>query len=265
MVTKCSRRSNLINARSVAVFVAATMMISSTTSVSAFLAPQATKKYGVVTATPTITRAITITTTSPSSSSSKTSLSAIIAYDAISDVGFSVAVNKPMGVIFGENAAPYYGLKVEDVEFGLNGGAAGLRLGDQLVAVNGEVVIGDSFDSCMTALRNSQDPVQLTVFRGGVKELYTKIQNRQGFNEQEDDENEIVMDENYESPVKIDMSKYEKDEEPIGIGDVFNAFKKIASKPKKEKEAGSSGGGFLKGLFGGEAIQLDGDDASSTK
>merc|ERR1719162_982883 len=55
---------------------------------------------------------------------------------------YEVEVPKPMGVVFGENPDPYFGLVVDDVSEGMNGGIAGLRVGDQLLAVNEKVVAG---------------------------------------------------------------------------------------------------------------------------
>ena len=196
------------------------------------------------------------------------SLNAIVSKDAIDDVSYSVKVAKPMGVIFGENPEPFFGLSVDDVEPGLNGGSAGLRMGDQLVAVNDEIVIGDSFTAVMTALQQAESPVQLTLYRGSIKSLYTIIQNRDGFEEAEPEE-EVIMDENYESPVKIDISKYENQDDSISVGDVFKAFSKLAANAVPKDDAGSSKkddtkkGGFLGGMFNQESIQLDGDDAST--
>merc|ERR1712238_278253 len=70
-----------------------------------------------------------------------------------SDIGFTVSVSKPLGVVFSENPDPYLGLVIDDVAPGLNGGVAGMRVGDNLVAVNGEVVIGKYFDTAMDLLR----------------------------------------------------------------------------------------------------------------
>ena len=65
-----------------------------------------------------------------------------VEYDQVFEVGYSVSVQKPLGIIFGENPDPYFGLVVDDVSEGLNGGMAGLRVGDQLLAIDGEVVVG---------------------------------------------------------------------------------------------------------------------------
>merc|ERR1712179_171346 len=161
----------------------------------------------------------------------------------------------------------------DDVELGLNGGAAGLRVGDQLVAVNGEVVIGENFDSVMNFLQSSPSPLELQFYRGNVKSLFTIVQNRNGFDDEEEDEDVVVMDENYVSPVQIDVSQYQKNDDPITPGDVLNAFSKLgsnlaesakaaaATKNNKDGNDDKKGGGFFGGMFGGgETIQLDGDD-----
>lgn len=166
----------------------------------------------------------------------------------------------------GENPDPYYGLVVDDVEPGLNGGIAGLRQGDNLVAVNGESVVGDDFDSVMEKLINAEGEINLQLYRGPASSLYTILSNMNGGpQEQEfDDEEVVVMDESYESPVRIEI----EEEEPLTPADVFNAMKKVGSMltegdgdnkppPSKEQKKGMFGG-----LFSGETVQLEGDDAS---
>eukprot|EP00545_Synedropsis_sp_CCMP1620_P006103 CAMPEP_0119007772 /NCGR_PEP_ID=MMETSP1176-20130426/3242_1 /TAXON_ID=265551 /ORGANISM="Synedropsis recta cf, Strain CCMP1620" /LENGTH=250 /DNA_ID=CAMNT_0006959985 /DNA_START=17 /DNA_END=769 /DNA_ORIENTATION=- len=207
-------------------------------------------------------------------------LNAAVSYDDISDIGYEVEVSKPLGVIFGENADPYYGIVVDDVEPGLNGGTAGLRLGDQLVSVNGQPVVGQGFDEIMGMLQTATGDLELQLYRGNVRSLYVILENRSGDNPtaQEDDEggeDEVIMDENYESPVQIDVSQYNTD--PLSLGDVVNAFKNVGKNltEKKEEEAPAasaatpkeetkkSGGIF--GMFKQESVQLDGDDASGLK
>lgn len=198
-----------------------------------------------------------------------------IPYENLSEIGFSTSVQKPLGVIFGENKAPLLGLVVDDVEPGLNGGAAGLREGDQLLAVNGVSTVGEDFDSVMSLLRDSPDPMELLIFRGSASDLYGIIDILVSKYVEEEDDEEIVMDENYESPVVIEVS--EEEEEPITVGEVFGALTKLGSKmiteatEKKTDEnvnqGGEKKGGLFGGLFGGggETIQLEGDDATSLK
>jgi hypothetical protein len=205
-----------------------------------------------------------------------------VSYESIADIGYHVpSIHKPLGVVFSENEAPYYGLVVEDVEPGLAGGVAGLRKGDQLLTVNQQMVIGEAFESVMTTLRTAPDPMQLTLFRGTARQLYTILGNRQVEETNEDDDNEdedrILMDENYESPVKvpIDDDEFGQDNDaPLTVGEVFTAFQKMGSMVADRMTPSSSsstssekkkGKGLFGGLFSQETIQLDGDDASTIK
>lgn len=195
-----------------------------------------------------------------------------VSLDAIADIGYIVSVSRPLGVIFGENNEPFLGLQVEDVELGLPGGVAGLRVGDQLVAVNDQVVIGKDFDSVMEFMRSS-DMLELQLFRGSVRQLYNIIGNRQIEGDDDDDENDddfVVMDESYESPVTVPLA--EEEEEPLTAGDLLNGLKVLGSKVVEgvAKHQGNSDKNTKKGLFGGifgggETIQLDGSDASTLK
>ena len=217
---------------------------------------------------------------------STTSLCAA-SYDDISDIGYDVSVSKPLGVVFGENGDPYNGLRVDGVDIELNGAAAGLRVGDQLVSINGNVVVGGDFDGVMSVLRDGPAQLDLQLYRGTVRSLYTIMDNRSDENPsaQEDDVDSevVIMDENYEAPT-IDISQYNT--EPLGVGDVLNAFKNLgkqmiekdekveeapapffadavdAAPPAKQEEKKKSGGIF--GMFKQESIQLDGDDATGT-
>lgn len=197
-----------------------------------------------------------------------------VSYDEISDIGFDVSVAKPLGVVFGENPGPYKGLVVDDIELGTNAGIAGLRVGDQLVSVNEQVVVGEDFETIMTMLKEGPQVLDLQLYRGGVRSLYVILQNRAGdmASDEEDEEGEepVVMDENYVSPVVVDVSQY--DDAPLSIGDFVNAFKNLSKKltasdedarpvpPKQQGETKKSGGIF--GMFQQETIQLDGDDAT---
>lgn len=217
----------------------------------------------------------------------KTQLSAVT-YDVVEEIGFGVVVEKPMGVIFGENKDPYYGLTVDDISEGLNGARAGIRIGDQLLSVNGQVVVGKDFDSVMNILQSESKALELLLYRGPVSTLYTILSNKLGDEEDvrdeeisDDDEDSIpvIMDENYEPPV-IDIKPAKK----LTPGDFFKAMQKgvsmltedlastdgsnndedddasagkAAEKPKK-KNTGFFG-------IGGDTIQLDGDDATTLK
>mmetsp|Transcript_11801 Transcript_11801/g.24944 ORF Transcript_11801/g.24944 Transcript_11801/m.24944 type:complete len:265 (-) Transcript_11801:2964-3758(-) len=228
-------------------------------------------------------RSAPITAGLPSSSA----LSAAMSFDdLVTRVDhYEVRVPKPLGVVFGENPDPYLGLVVDDVSEGMNGGRAGLRIGDQLLAVNEQVVVGKDFDSVMGSLQAEPGSLNLIMYRGPVRQLFTVLSNQldddQSIVEDEDeyDENDIdsqpvVMDENYESPVRIEV----KEEKPLTAGDFVKAFGKLGSMlgetltsdpnegvsdaaavssdapaPPKKKT------GFFG--FGAEAIQLDAEDA----
>ena len=86
---------------------------------------------------------------------------------------YQVSVQKPMGVIFGENSDPYLGLVVDDISEGMNGGKAGIRQGDQLISVNGKVVLGSDFDSIMAKMTDDGvGPVlDLVFYRGPVRQM----------------------------------------------------------------------------------------------
>lgn len=191
-------------------------------------------------------------------------LKARVSYEGLATVGFSTQVEKPLGIVFGENSDPYSGLVVDEVDPDMNASAAGLKIGDQLLAVNGESVVGGDFESVMNTLKNAPTNLELKLYRGSVRTLFTVLDNMKLFEEEEEDGDvAVVMDENYESPVRIEVVE----EKPLTAGDVFNAFKKIGSTltekrdapPKQEKK------GLFGGMFSGETIQLDGDDASGLK
>ena len=206
----------------------------------------------------------------------RTRRQAQVSYDEIADIGYDVSVAKPLGVVFGENMDPWNGLVVDDIELGQNGGVAGLRVGDQLVSINEQVVVGGSFEDVMTMLKEGPPVLNLQLYRGGVRALYVILQNRAGDNpsgqDVEEDEEEVIMDESYESPVVIDVSQYNDD--PLSVGDFVNAFKNLGkmmtegekedarARPKKQVETKKSGGIF--GMFQQDTIQLDGDDATGT-
>lgn len=185
--------------------------------------------------------------------------------DDLEEIGYAVSVKKPLGVVFGENDAPYNGLVVDDVEPGLNGGAAGIKVGDQLLAVNGQVVLGGDFDSTMDLLVVADD-LDLMLYKGPVGSLFTILNNRNLSPEAlEDDQDteEVVMDENYESPVQINVEDFE--DKPLSAGDFVKAFKKVTASADKKEKKEKKKGGIFGGMFGAEAIQLDGDDANTLK
>jgi hypothetical protein len=199
---------------------------------------------------------------------STSSLQAAVDYDTVAEVGFRIKVDKPMGVIFGENPEPYFGLSVDDVSEGLNGGMAGIRQGDQLLSVGKEVVLGKDFDTVMSMLQGGPQTLELTMYRGTISTLYTILGNKLGedavFGEDDDGEEPIIMDENYESPVKVEVREKKK----LTPGDFFKAAKKVAEmlteddSPKPEGEKKKSGGFFG---IGAESVQLDGEDAKGYK
>ena len=82
---------------------------------------------------------------------------------------------------------------------------------------------------------------------------------------------EIVMDESYESPVRVNVEDY--DDSPLSVGDVFKAIKKVGEILTEEPETPASAepqqktekkGGIF-GLFQQETIQLEGDEAAGLK
>lgn len=188
----------------------------------------------------------------------------------IEDIGYYASVKKPLGVVFGENNEPYLGLRVDDIEMGSEGEMAGLRVGDQLLAVNSDVAIGDSFDSAMSLLQSAPTKMELLFYRGSVRDLY-RILDKRGIeiNSNAGDGSEaVIMDENYESPVRVEVK------EDQGF-DVMKAFSRLAggggdrkeskgtSEPIEEKKEAKKGGGIF-GMFSQETIQLEGDDATGT-
>lgn len=196
-------------------------------------------------------------------SPSTTAITQLLAvpYEFVSGIGYQVAVEKPLGVVFGENGEPFGGLRVDDLDPEANGAKAGLKVGDQLLAVNEQSVVGDSFEIAMDSLRDAPSQLSLDLYRGNVQMLYTTLSNQPGFNEQlEAESEEVVMDESYESPVVVAI---DDDEEPLTAGDFFKGLQKIGSSAFKGGE-GEKKGGFFGGMFSGETIQLEGDDATGT-
>ena len=121
---------------------------------------------------------------------------------------------------------------------------------------------------------SSSDQLDLVLYRGPVSSLFTILSNQVGDElwEEENSEEEtepVVMDENYESPVKVEVVE----EKPLSFGDVFSAVQKIGKNLMEESEEEKMRKQQQKqekkksGFFGigAEAIQLDGDDASGLK
>eukprot|EP00538_Stauroneis_constricta_P007234 CAMPEP_0119551980 /NCGR_PEP_ID=MMETSP1352-20130426/5093_1 /TAXON_ID=265584 /ORGANISM="Stauroneis constricta, Strain CCMP1120" /LENGTH=204 /DNA_ID=CAMNT_0007598125 /DNA_START=227 /DNA_END=841 /DNA_ORIENTATION=+ len=86
----------------------------------------------------------------------------------------SVALKKPMGIIFEENDSQYGGIFVQGLKEGGIAAQNGLlKDGDQLVAVGTKKVSGLSFDDALGAIIDSEDEeTKLTLFRGNAKQLY---------------------------------------------------------------------------------------------
>lgn len=193
-------------------------------------------------------------------------------YDTATDVGFIVSISKPLGVVFGENREPFCGLQIDDLSEGSNGEKAGLRVGDQLLSVDGTVVVGKDFDDVMGELTSGSADLDLVFYRGNVKTLYTDLESIQGdsiYEEEEEEEVEaVIMDENYESPFRVEVPE----EKPLTIGDFFKAGKKVAAmltEPKPEGDAAAKKEKKKTGFFGiggeQESFFLDGDDANTLK
>jgi hypothetical protein len=192
-----------------------------------------------------------------------------ITYEDLLEIGYGASVARPLGVIFGENPDPYGGLVVDDVALGLNGGAAGLKAGDQLLSINGNLVIGKDFDETMETLRDAET-LDLMLFRGPAKLLYQILENQgtqiEEEEEEEEDDEGTMFDENYESPVTVPLDDEEEeiDDGPLTPEQVMTAFKKVTSGIGGKKD-GEKKGGFFSGMFSDESVQLDGDDANTLK
>merc|ERR1719203_1506259 len=193
---------------------------------------------------------------------------------------YAVEVAKPMGVIFGENPAPFRGLVVDDVGEGLNGGRAGLRVGDQLLAVGERVVVGREFGSVMDRLQDGPSTLSLVMYRGPVEQLFAVLDDQLDedevlYDDGDDDGGDldaqpVVMDDNYEAPLLVDV---EEEEAPLDYamgfrklggmvletltGPVDGATDSDAPPPPKKKT------GFFG--IGGETVQLEGGEADGTR
>jgi hypothetical protein len=175
----------------------------------------------------------------------------------LSDIGYEVTVDKPLGVVFGENRAPFNGLVVDSIQEGSNGEAAGFKVGDQLMAVNGQSVIGVDFDDAMDALKNAESPVELRLYKGLVSALFTIVMNRRGeddddlFDDSGDVEaDEVVFDESYETPVVMSFDDDDGDDK-ISIS---------AAAGDAVKGLGNMFGKSFGSMFSQETIQMDDKD-----
>ena len=86
----------------------------------------------------------------------------------------SVALEKPMGIIFEENDSEFGGIFVQSLKEGGVAAANGLlQSGDQLVAVGTKKVSGLDFDDALGVIIDSPDAkTKLTLFRGTAKQFY---------------------------------------------------------------------------------------------
>lgn len=86
----------------------------------------------------------------------------------------SVALEKPMGIVFEENDEQFGGIFVQSLkEDGVAAKDGTLKEGDQLVAVTTTKVAGWKFDEALSQIVESpEDQVKLTVFRGSAPQLY---------------------------------------------------------------------------------------------
>lgn len=192
----------------------------------------------------------------------------IVDLDTVSDIGYVVTIEKPIGVVFGENRAPFNGLSIDNVESESNGDIAGLKVGDQLMAVNNKSVIGYDFDRALSLIKSAPSPVELQLYRGTIKSLFSIVVNRRSddYNPdaaQEDDDyeeegvvsdDEIVFDESYESPVIMSADDFGDDTISIS-GVATDAAKSIGNIFSPQTI-----GGFFGKMFPQETIQLEDKD-----
>jgi PDZ domain len=173
--------------------------------------------------------------------------------DTISDVGYEATVEKPLGVVFGENRSPFNGLCIDSIAEGSNGEQAGMKVGDQLLAVNGQSVIGEDFDTAMDALRSAESPVELRLYKGLVSTLFTIVMNRGSDDDddfEEETSEEVVFDESYESPVVMTFDD-DNDNDKISVSAVAG---------EAVKNLGQMFGKSFSSMFSQETIQLEEKD-----
>jgi PDZ domain len=186
-------------------------------------------------------------------------LSAGVDLETVADIGYIVLLEKPLGVVFGENRAPFNGLSVDVVQEESNGASAGLRTGDQLMAVNGQSVIGSDFDKAMSLLKDSASPVELQLYRGTLQSLFTIVLNRRGDDyvpeeESEEESEQIVFNESYESPVIMTAEEFGDD--TISVSQVAKETAESIGTIFSPKAIG----GFFGQMFSQETIQLEDKD-----
>eukprot|EP00616_Rhizochromulina_sp_CCMP1243_P010143 CAMPEP_0118963304 /NCGR_PEP_ID=MMETSP1173-20130426/1265_1 /TAXON_ID=1034831 /ORGANISM="Rhizochromulina marina cf, Strain CCMP1243" /LENGTH=204 /DNA_ID=CAMNT_0006911627 /DNA_START=113 /DNA_END=727 /DNA_ORIENTATION=+ len=98
--------------------------------------------------------------------------------DSMDEVNYvKLELSKPMGIVFEENDPSTGGVFVASLA---DGGAAAsegsLMVGDQLVAVSGENVLGLVFDDALGKIVDSEgEKTGLIFFRGGVTNLYGNL------------------------------------------------------------------------------------------
>ncbi|CAM9141040.1 unnamed protein product, partial [Ectocarpus sp. 13 AM-2016] len=85
-----------------------------------------------------------------------------------------VSLKKPMGLVLEENVGGFGGLRVKEVADGGSAQEDGtVRVGDQLLEVQGENIKGIDFDEGMKKLMDApEDGVKLKLFRGLASDLY---------------------------------------------------------------------------------------------
>ncbi|CAM9867017.1 unnamed protein product [Scytosiphon promiscuus] len=85
-----------------------------------------------------------------------------------------VTLKKPMGIVLEENVGGFGGMRVKEVAAGGSAEADGtVRIGDQIVEVDGESIKGKDFDEGMKKLMDApEDGVRLQLFRGLAADLY---------------------------------------------------------------------------------------------
>merc|ERR1712232_1118307 len=141
----------------------------------------------------------------------------------------------------------------DQIEPGSNADLAGLIVGDQLLYVNKDLVMGESFDSAMSSLVKAPQKLNLQLYRGSMTSLFTILRNRDAFpDEVLGSEEEVIMDENYE----------DYNDKPLTPGDVMKALGKLGGAMKSNEPELKKKKGLFGGMFCGETVQLEGDDAT---
>lgn len=95
--------------------------------------------------------------------------------DSMDEKNYVMAsLSKPMGIVFEENNRDVGGIFILSMsEEGAAARSESLKAGDQLVAVNGNKVVGLSFDDALgTIVKSKEEKTRLICFRGTSKQLY---------------------------------------------------------------------------------------------